>query len=154
MDRNGLIGVNNALPWRLPADMAWFRQQTMGKPVLMGRKTYASIGRPLPGRSNLILTRQHGLQLAGCQVVHGLDEALAAVPEAEEIMVMGGAEVYALLLPQAGRLYMTEIDAEFEGDAWFPAFDRKHWRMVSQQAQPADEKNAWPCVFRVFERIA
>jgi len=151
-DRNRLIGRDNALPWHLPADMAWFKKSTMGKPILMGRKTYESIGRPLPGRTNLILTRQPDLQTEGCSVVHSLNEARSAVPEADEIMVMGGAEIYALLFNQAERLYITEIDAEFEGDAWFPEFDRSVWKEVFCESHQADEKNAYPYALRILER--
>jgi len=151
-DRNRLIGRNNALPWKLPADMAWFKKSTMGKPILMGRKTYESIGRPLPGRTNLILTRQADLQVEGCTVVHSLDEAKSVVPDADEIMVMGGAEIYALLFDQAGRLYITEIDAEFEGDAWFPEFDRCGWQEVFHESHQPDEKNAYPYAFSILER--
>jgi len=151
-DRNRLIGRNNALPWRLPADMAWFKKSTMGKPILMGRKTYESIGRPLPGRTNLILSRQTDLQMDGCIVVHSLDEAKAAVPQADEIMVMGGAEIYALLLDQAERLYITEIDAEFEGDAWFPEFDRSQWKETFYASHQPDEKNVYPYTFTILER--
>jgi len=152
MDNNRLIGRDNALPWKLPADMAWFRQQTMGKPILMGRKTYASIGRPLPGRVNLVLSRQADLQIDGCIVVHDINEVYAAVPDAEEIMVMGGAEIYALLLDQADRLYITAIDDAFEGDAWFPAFDVESWQQLSQQAHQPDEKNPYPYTFTILAR--
>jgi len=151
-DRNRLIGADNALPWKLPADMAWFKKSTMGKPILMGRKTYESIGRPLPGRTNLILTRQQELQIKGCTVVHNLEAALAAVPDADEIMVMGGAEIYALLLDQAERLYITEIDAEFKGDAWFPEFDRELWQEISRESHLPDEKNIYPYAFIIMER--
>ncbi len=151
-DRNRLIGRDNALPWHLPADMAWFKKSTMGKPVLMGRKTYESIGRPLPGRTNLILTRQADLQIDGCRVVHSLDEATATVPEAGEIMVMGGAEIYALLFNQAERLYITEIDAEFEGDAWFPEFDCSLWQEIFRESRQPDEKNAYPYAFSILKR--
>lgn len=151
-DRNGLIGRDHALPWKLPADMAWFRRQTMGKPILMGRKTYDSIGRPLPGRTNLILTRQHNLQIEGCTIVHSLDEAIAALPEASEIMVMGGAEIYKLLLERADRLYITEIDAAFEGDTWFPPFDRSSWRETFREPHAPDELNRWSYRFLILER--
>lgn len=151
-DRNRLIGRNNALPWKLPADMAWFKKSTMGKPILMGRKTYESIGRPLPGRTNLILTRQTDLQIEGCTEVHSLDEAKAAVPEADEIMVMGGAEIYTLLFDQAERLYITEIDTAFEGDAWFPEFDRSQWKETFHASHQPDEKNAYPYAFIIMER--
>jgi dihydrofolate reductase len=152
MDRNRLIGRANALPWKLSADMAWFKKNTMAKPILMGRKTYESIGRPLPGRTNLILTRQPDLQIKGCVVVHSLEQAKAAVPDADEIMVMGGAEIYAQLLDQADRLYITMIDAVFEGDAWFPEFSLQQWQEVSRQAGVVDEKNIYPHVFMTLER--
>lgn len=152
MDRHRLIGRENALPWKLPADMAWFKKNTMGKPILMGRKTYESIGRPLPGRVNLILSRQRDLQIAGCSVVGSLAEAQAEVPDADEIMVMGGAEIYALLIDQADCLYITEIDAVFEGDAWFPDFDRNDWQEVERFSYQADEKNCFPYIFMKLER--
>jgi len=151
-DRNALIGRDNALPWRLPADMAWFKQQTMGKPILMGRKTFESIGRPLPGRVNLILSRQPELRIDGCRVVHSLDEAIAAIPEADEIMVIGGAEIYALLLPRADRLYITEIDAAFDGDAWFPPFERGDWQERHSESHQPDERNAYRYRFTILER--
>jgi len=153
MDENRLIGRDNGLPWQLPADMAWFRQQTMGKPVLMGRKTFESIGRPLPGRLNLVLSRQ-SIEIAGCTVVHTLDEAVAAAGDAAELMVMGGAEVYAMTLPHADRLYVTEVAGRFEGDAWFPEFDMGEWNERFSEQHAADEKNAWPCRFRILERGA
>jgi len=152
MDRNRLIGKENALPWRLPADMAWFKKSTMGKPILMGRKTYESIGRPLPGRTNLILTRQPDLNIEGCKVIHSLEEALAAVPNAEEVMVMGGAEIYTLLLDRAERLYITEIDGSFEGDAWFPEFDRAAWCEVHREEHQPDDKNPYPYSFIILKR--
>ncbi len=153
MDNNRLIGSDNALPWKLSADMAWFKKNTMGKPILMGRKTYDSIGRPLPGRSNLILTRQQGLQVEGCTVTNTVDEALAAANDADEVMVMGGAEIYAQLFDQAERLYITEIDGEFEGDAWFPEFDRSSWREIFRESHAPDEKNAYAYDFIVLERV-
>ncbi|ATX82851.1 dihydrofolate reductase [Mariprofundus ferrinatatus] len=153
-DRNGLIGRNNALPWHLPADLAWFKRSTMGKPILMGRKTHESIGRPLPGRTNLILTRQTDLVIEGCTVVHSPDEVLAMVPDADEIMVMGGAEIYALLFDRATRLYITEIEGEFEGDAWFPEFDRNIWKETFRETHQPDEKNPYPYTFLILERPA
>jgi len=152
MDNNRLIGRDNALPWKLPADMAWFKKSTMGKPILMGRKTYESIGRPLPGRTNIILSRQSDLQIEGCTVVHTLDEAVAIVADADEIMVMGGAEIYALLLEQANRLYITEIDGEFEGDAWLPKFNRNQWKETHRESHVPDEKNTYAYSFITMER--
>jgi len=154
MDRNRLIGCNNALPWHLPADMQWFRQHTMHKPILMGRKTYDSIGRALPKRLNLVLTRQQDLEIDGCTVVKNLEEAKAAAGNADEIMVMGGAEVYQMILPYAQRLYITHIDAECEGDAWFPPMDLSTWRQVHQESHPADEKNTYPYRFEIWERAS
>jgi len=152
MDKNRLIGRENALPWSLPADMAWFKKNTMGKPILMGRKTYESIGRPLPGRVNLILSKQADLKIAGCVVVASLAEAKKAVPDAVEIMVIGGAEIYALLFDQADRLYITEIDSTFEGDAWFPVFDHSAWQIITSDCHVADEKNSYPYCFTILER--
>jgi len=153
MDKNRLIGSKNQLPWKLPADMQWFRKQTMGKPVLMGRKTFESIGKPLPGRENLILTRQQGLAIAGCRVVHSLDEAKAAVPDADEIMVIGGSEIYALLLPAADKLYCTVIHDLFEGDAWFPEFNKGEWEQTLCTFFDADDQNRYAYSFMIYERI-
>lgn len=153
-DENGLIGRNNRLPWHLPADMTWFRRQTMGKPVLMGRKTYESIGRPLPGRTNIVLTRRD-IAIPGCSVVHSLPEALQLFEAsgAEELMVMGGAEIYALFLPEADRLYMTLVHHAFEGDAWFPDFDRSAWLETHHEDHPPDAKNPYAYSFLIMERI-
>jgi dihydrofolate reductase len=120
--RNGVIGLDNRMPWHLPEDLAYFKRVTLGKPVVMGRKTFESIGRPLPGRLNIVVTRNPDWQAAGVQVAHSLDAALALAAAAapEEIMLIGGAELYRQALPQADVLYLTEIDAEFAGDAFFP----------------------------------
>jgi len=151
-DENSLIGKGGRLPWHLPADMGWFRRQTMGKPILMGRRTHESIGKPLPGRTNLILTRQAEYNAPGCTVAHSLDEAKAAVPEAGEIMVIGGAGVYALALPEAARLYVTQIHASFEGDRWFPKFDRERWHETSREDHAADERNPYDYSFVILDR--
>ncbi len=153
MDKNRLIGADNGLPWRLPADMKWFREQTMGKPILMGRKTYESIGKPLPGRENLIMTRQQGLTIEGCRIVHSLDEARAAVPDADEIMVIGGSEIYSLLLPDADRLYCTVIHDLFEGDAWFPEFNKGEWEQTLCKFHDADDQNRYAYSFLIYERL-
>jgi len=157
-DANGLIGAGGQLPWRLPADMAWFKKNTLGKPVLMGRKTYDSIGRPLPGRHNIILTAQD-ISIDGCTVTHSLDAALEVAGQASvashqttELMVMGGAQVYQLALPQAERLYISNIHAAFEGDTHFPAFDPAAWREIFCENHLADEKNLHPYSFHIFER--
>ena len=152
MDEKRLIGNNNTLPWHLPADMQWFRKQTMGKPILMGRKTFESIGKPLPGRVNIVLTRQPGLNIEGCHVVNTLAEAQAVLPDAEEIMVIGGAEIYAQALSVADKLYYTQIHHAFEGDAWFPELDMKQWRMIHEEVHTADEKNAYDHTFMIMSR--
>ena len=152
MDENRLIGRDNQLPWRLSADLQWFRKQTMGKPVLMGRKTYESIGKPLPGRQNIIITRQD-IVIEGCTVVHSLKEARASATDAEEIMVIGGAEIYTRLLAEADRLYITQIHDTFEGDTWFPEFDLSGWQEIHCEAHQPDEKNLYAYSFKILQRL-
>lgn len=152
MAENRVMGAGNRLPWRLPADLRHFKDLTMGKPVIMGRRTYDSIGRPLPGRHNIVVTRQRGLVLPGCTVVHSLAEALCAAEPAPEVMVAGGAEIFAEALPMAGRLYLTEVAAKVEGDVFFPAFDRGRWRETARGESAADEKNQYACTFLTLDR--
>jgi len=132
--RNRVIGVGNRLPWRLPEDLARFKRLTMGAPVIMGRKTRESIGRPLPGRRNIVVTRERAATWEGCVVAHSLDEALALADDAPEAFVIGGAELYAQALPRAAPLYLTLIDADYAGDAWFPEFDAAAWREVARES--------------------
>ncbi|MBT3198009.1 MAG: type 3 dihydrofolate reductase [Gammaproteobacteria bacterium] len=153
MAKERVIGMKNGLPWELPADMRHFRQQTMGKPILMGRKTFDSIGRPLPGRQNIVITRDQQLQIAGCDVVSSIAAALRAAGEADEVMIMGGASFYQQMLPQAQRMVLTFIDLEIEGDAWFPQWEPSEWRETRREDCPADEKNRWPHHFVEMERI-
>jgi len=141
MDRNRLIGNNNALPWHLPADFAHFKKITMGKPILMGRKTYDSIGRPLPGRLNIVLTRSENLQIEGVEVVTSFQDAKKLLSESQELMVIGGSGIYQLLLNEVDRIYLTIVDETFEGDAWFPELDMQQWQQVEKVEYPADEKN-------------
>ena len=138
--RNGVIGLDNRMPWHLPEDLAYFKRVTLGKPVVMGRKTFESIGRPLPGRLNIVVTRNPDWQAAGVQVAHSLDAALALAAAAapEEIMLIGGAELYRQALPQADVLYLTEIDAEFAGDTFFPEVDLARWRIDREEAGQRD----------------
>ena len=152
MDRNRLIGNNNRLPWHLPADFVHFKSVTMGKPVLMGRKTYESIGKPLPGRHNIVLTHSPDLEIEGVSVVNSVDDAIAQAAGENEIMVIGGTAVYRMLLPRSDRMYLTFVDAEFEGDAWFPAFEESQWEQTSSVLHPADEKNRYPCRFVTYQR--
>ncbi|MBE0613869.1 MAG: dihydrofolate reductase [Burkholderiales bacterium] len=134
MAANRVIGRNNALPWHLPADLKRFKALTLGHPVVMGRKTYESIGKPLPGRRNLVITRNHDYSASGCDVVHTLDAALAACGGEETIFVIGGAELYRESLPRAHCLEFTEIHAPFEGDAFFPEFSLAQWRETAREA--------------------
>lgn len=149
---NGVIGVQNGLPWRLPEDLKRFKALTMGKPIVMGRKTFDSIGKPLPGRTNIVITRQPGLSLPGCVVVASLPAAIAAAGEAEEIMIIGGAEIYRQALPAAQRLYLTQVHARIDGDAVFPPLDAQQWRELSREDYPADEHHAHAYSFVILTR--
>ena len=153
MDQNRLIGNNNQLPWHLPADFAHFKTVTMGKPIIMGRKTFESIGKPLPGRTNIVLSRNPGIGFDGVVCVGSFEQALAAVPDADEIMIIGGSTIYEMLLPQVSRLYLTYVDGAFEGDAWFPKFDENQWFEKETIARQADEKNAYDCRFVTLDRV-
>ncbi len=139
MARNRVIGVNNTLPWRLSADLRHFKALTMGHHIVMGRKTYESIGKPLPGRTTVIVTRDAGYQVDGCLTAHSIDAAIALCGDDPEIFFVGGAEVYAQILPRAQRLYLTEIQAEYDGDAYFPAYDHGAWQEVERQVQVSPE---------------
>ena len=153
MADNRVIGIDNRLPWKLPADMQWFRQHTLGKPIVMGRMTFESFGaKPLPGRRNLIISRNGDYQAEGAEVFSSLDEALSALADVEEVMVIGGMSIYQQALARADRLYMTLVHAELDGDAWFPAFDLSPWREVAREDHAADEKNAYPYSFVILER--
>ena len=153
MDENRLIGSNNGLPWKLPADMKWFRQHTLGKPIVMGRKTYESFGaRPLPERTNIVITRDPEYHSEGAVIVHSIDEALQQAGDANELMIIGGASFYEQMLPHAGRLYITRVHGKFDGDAWFPEFDLNDWQQIQQHAHAADERNSHACTFMIYER--
>lgn len=140
MDKNRLIGIKNGLPWHLPADFKHFKEVTMGKPVVMGRKTFESIGKPLPGRKNVVISRS-GFEADGVVVVGSIDAALNEVKDAEEVMIIGGASFYQQMINKADRMYLTHVDAECEGDAWFPEFSLDDWEVVSEVSFNADEKN-------------
>ncbi len=139
---NGVIGRDNQLPWHIPEDLKWFKENTLGKPVIMGRKTWDSIGRPLPKRPNIVVTRQTDWRAEGAHAAHSLDEALALAaklaPEAAELMVIGGNALFAEALPRAGRLYLTEIARAYEGDTVFPSFDRSLWRETLRRSNAGD----------------
>ena len=149
---NNVIGVQGELPWRLSDDLKRFKQLTMGKPIVMGRRTFESIGRPLPGRQNIVITRQPGYDAAGCDVVASPAAALAAAADATEAMIIGGGSIYAQALPLADRLYLTFVENSFEGDAWFPDFDREQWRVIADEQHAADDKNTVDYRFVTYQR--
>lgn len=157
MSENRVIGKDNGLPWHLSADLKHFKATTLGKPVVMGRKTFESIGRPLPGRTNIVITRQTGYAPAGVTVVRDVGAAVEAGRQAaeekaaSEIMVIGGAEIYALMLEHAERLYVTEIHRVFDGDAFFPSFETGRWREVSREAHPESAEGQPAYSFVVLE---
>ena len=147
-----VIGKSNDLPWRIPDDLRHFKRTTRGKPVIMGRRNYLSIGRPLPERHNIIMTRDPDFRADGCTVTHSLDEALAAAGDAEEIMIIGGAEIYREFLPRADRLYLTWVDTTVEGDTFFPALQSKQWRLVEENEQTPGEGSPYRLCFQTLER--
>jgi dihydrofolate reductase len=151
--RNGVIGRDNQLPWKLPDDMAYFRKVTMGHPVVMGRRTWESIGRPLPGRTNIVVTRQQGYAAPGCVVVGSLAEAWSAAGDAEEVSVIGGTTLFEETLRIADRIHLTEVQADVEGDVFFPKFDRREWRETEVSRHGVDERHAYPFRIVVLDRI-
>ena len=150
--RNRAIGRDNRMPWRLPEDLKRFRRLTMGHAVIMGRKTFESIGSALPGRNNIVITRSRDWTAPGCTVVHSLEAALSAAGDSKEAFVIGGAQIYALALPLARRLYMTEIDRDFDGDAFFPEVDRSSWREVSRERRASEGAESFDYAFVEYER--
>lgn len=154
MGRQREIGKDNALLWRLPNDMKHFKTVTMGKPIIMGRKTYESFGaKPLPGRDNIVITRDRGYHSDGAIIVYSIDDALAAAEGAEEVMIIGGASFYEQMLPHANRLYLTVVDGDFEADAWFPQWDAGQWRETAREDCSSDERHAYDYHFVTLERI-
>jgi len=151
MANDRIIGKDNQMPWHLPADFAWFKRCTMGKPVIMGRKTYESIGRPLPGRENIVISRDASLAIDGVTTVVSIEDALTAIGDVEEAMIIGGGTIYQACLPLATRLYVTLIDAQVEGDTQFPAWSSE-FKEVQSEAYQADEKNAYNMRFVVLEK--
>jgi dihydrofolate reductase len=149
MARNRVIGRDNALPWRLPADLAHFKKVTMGHPIVMGRRTFESIGRALPGRKNIVITHDREYAAPGCIVVHSLDEAWKAAGNAEEVCVIGGTTLFDETLFLADAIHLTEVGADVEGDTFFPEFDRSEWNEREIARQPADERHAYP--LRILE---
>lgn len=149
---NGVIGSQNALPWHLPDDLRKFRAITTGHTIISGRKNYESIGKPLPHRRNIVVSRQRDYEAPGCDVVHSLDEALAAAASETEVFVIGGAEIYRQALPLASRLYLTEIHASVAGDTRFPTFERAEWQETAREFHAADARHAHAFSFVILER--
>jgi len=151
MDKNRLIGADNGMPWHLPADFKYFKEVTMGKPIVMGRKTFESIGKPLPGRLNVVISRR-GFSAQGVTSVESIDAALEAVNHAEEVMIIGGANIYQQMIDKADRIYLTHVNAQCEGDAWFPEFDESQWNSVEEKSVVADGKNNYSFKIIKYER--
>ena len=153
MARNRVIGAKGAIPWHLPNELKRFKAITMGHHLIMGRRTWESIGRPLPGRTSIVVTRQRGYRAPGAVVAHSFNEAIARCGGDDEIFVIGGAELYAEALPRATRLYLTLVEADVEGDTWMPKLDSGDWRETACEAFPADDHHAYPYRCSVHERI-
>lgn len=153
MTHQRVIGVRNRLPWRLPADLSHFRRTTLGHAVIMGRKNYESIGRPLAQRLNIVLSSNPNFSAPGCRVVSTLDEALDAAGADPEIFIIGGAQVYAQALPLTSRMYLTLIDAKIDGDTWFPEYDAHEWREIARTEHATDDNNPYPFSFVTLLRI-
>lgn len=152
VSQNGVIGSGNKLPWRLPADLKRFKRITMSHSVIMGRKTYESIGKPLPGRTNIVITRDRALKISGCLIAHSLKEALDLVRGEEEIFVIGGASLFKESIKRASRIYLTTIHKDFEGDTHLFKINRKDWNEVSREDVKENGENAYPYSFSILER--
>lgn len=150
--QNGVIGDKNSLLWHISEDMRFFKRTTSGHPVIMGRKTYESLGRPLPNRTNVVISRTLG-ELEGCTVVRSLEEAIALFPKEEEVFVIGGAQIYALALDVADRFYLTRVGHDYEGDTSFPTWNESEWRLISREAYEQGEKYPHPFASEIYERV-
>lgn len=155
---NGVIGRGNELPWQLPDDLRRFKELTLGKPIIMGRRTHESIGRALPGRMNIVVTRQAGLQAPGCIVVHSFADALLAAADAPgdatEAAVIGGAQLYGVALPEVSRIHLTRVHASIPGDTLFPALQAHEWRETTVAQHPADERHAYSFSYVEMTRVS
>jgi len=150
---NGAIGSHNQLPWRLPDDLKRFKALSLGKPIVMGRRTYDSIGRILPGRTNIVISRRGGLAIEGAVVVHSLDEALQAAGAAPEVVIVGGAEIFRQVLPRTDTIHLTRVHARVDGDVFFPEIDPAQWRETAVEHHPADERHQYAFTFVTLQRI-
>ncbi|WP_062104857.1 dihydrofolate reductase [Bacillus niameyensis] len=152
-DEKGLIGKDNQLPWRLPADLKHFKDTTLGHPVVMGRKTYESIGNPLPGRTNIVLTRDQAFKAEGCLAFHSKDQLLEWIQNQDsEVFIIGGSEIYRLFLEEADRLYVTKIAHTFDGNIYFPKINWENWVLISEKPGIKNDKNPYNYLFKVYER--
>jgi len=147
MDKNKVIGYRNRLPWHLPADLKHFKQLTLGKPVIMGRKTLISIGKPLIKRHNIVLSQNRQFKAPGTTVVHSIEDAFKEAGNVEEVMVMGGAPIFQQVMARTDQMFLTIIDGQFEGDCYFPTWDKAQWEMIDQQSYSADQQNPYPFTF-------
>ncbi|MFV2060201.1 MAG: type 3 dihydrofolate reductase [Gammaproteobacteria bacterium] len=153
MDENAVIGINNSLPWKLPSDMKWFREHTLGKPIVMGRKTFESFGaKPLPKRQNIIVTHNEHYQADDCDVVGSIEAALSTANNAAELMIIGGASFYEQTITLVQRMYLTTVHTRLEGDAWFPKFDLSDWTINFEELHEVDEKNSIAHTFKILDR--
>jgi dihydrofolate reductase len=150
--KNNALGYKNKMPWHLPADLAYFKKITLGQPVIMGRKTFESLGKPLPGRTNIVITRNKDFSHEGCIVIDSINMAKELVKD-KEAFIIGGAEIYKAFLPIADKMYITEIDSEFEADVFFPEIDYSKWKLVSNEPGITDERNPYNFKFLVYQRI-
>lgn len=153
MDINRVIGKDNQLPWRLPRELQYVKKTTMGHPIILGRKNYESIGRPLPGRRNIILTRDENFSAEGCEIAHSVEEVYKLCENEEEIFIFGGEQIYKLFLEDTDKLYVTVIHHEFEGDTFFPEIDWTKWKEIFVEQGITDEKNPYEYYYHVFERL-
>lgn len=149
--QNGTIGDKNTLLWHISEDMRFFKRTTSGHPVIMGRKTYDSLGRPLPNRTNVVISRT-AEHIEGCQVARSIEDAIALFPQEEEIFIIGGAQIYALALEVADRIYITRVEHDYEGDTSFPAWDENKWQLIEREAHPHGEKYPHPFAFEIYDR--
>ena len=148
-----VIGYQHKMPWHLPADLQHFKKITLGKTVIMGHNTFKSIGQPLPGRRNVVLTRTKDLTIPGCEIFNDLEELLSTLATEDEAFIIGGAHLYAQTLARVDRMYLTMIEADVLGDTYFPVWDEPQWQMMSEVLHPADANNAYPCRFVMYQRV-
>ncbi len=149
-DKNRVIGYENKMPWYLPGELQYFKEQTMGKPMIMGRKTYDSIGRPLPGRKNIVITRNENFHVEGVEVARSLEEALQLAGDVEEVMIIGGEQIFKVALPIADRLYITHIEHDFNGDTFFPTYGEE-WRLISR-SEPVEAPDGYSYTYCIYDR--